>query len=813
MRAPWGSTGLPAELEVTSDEIASYGASTIGELLRSLRPRIGEDASSAMLVNGRRAAPGSSVSGYPPEAVSRIEVLPPEAATRLGYPAGKLVVNVILKREFASITGEGSVRVATRGGTTGIGATAHRVKLDGHASTSIELGYGRISALTEAERRVSTVAGQYSGEGDVVGLVPGGEIDPALTALAGVPVTTAGVPATARATPPTLADFLPLVNRPHPAAAGDARTLTPASEDMGLKIGFSRPIGGFTGSLNVGGQFARSRSLLGFAQAQWMLPPGSAWSPFAGDTLIRRAAGAPLTGRNETFGANLGFGLAGRAGKAQLSLSAGFAWSGSESQIERGRDWSGVQAAVAAGANPYGAPAGLPDAPVLADVSKGETTSFVLQANASAPLAELPAGPVSATLSLGAAHARGTTRYGDDPDFQTGRDSADAVLAFSLPLASRGGFLAPLGDLSLNLTAGGFVGNGGPPRTRFGVEAAWSPMQAIRLNLRYSVERSAPTLEQLTAPLVITPAVRLYDPVRGEVVEVEQVTGGNPDLATISRGELAAGAQFRLATVPGLTLTMDYRREQENGMAGGLPSFSADVEAAFPDRFLRDDDGRLVRVDARPISIEESVTQNLRTAINWSTALGASGKTAVGERATSGGAGAGGLRIGPAGALETVAGRGRLELSLGHVWQLADRVRWHAGLAPLDRLAGYGGSVLPRHRIEATATLGKAGAGVSLNANWQAPAWRRSALADALGDLRYAARTQVGFRLFGELGILGVGVESGWAKGLRMSVEANNLFDSRIRVTDIAGVTPRGFLPDDLDALGRTVRVMLRKLI
>jgi outer membrane receptor protein involved in Fe transport len=40
----------------------------------------------------------------------------------------------------------------------------------------------------------------------------------------------------------------------------------------------------------------------------------------------------------------------------------------------------------------------------------------------------------------------------------------------------------------------------------------------------------------------------------------------------------------------------------------------------------------------------------------------------------------------------------------------------------------------------------------------------------------------------------------------------NNLFNARPEVRDAAGITPLGYRPDELDPLGRSVTLSIRKL-
>src|SRR3546814_4336975 len=64
-----------------------------------------------------------------------------------------------------------------------------------------------------------------------------------------------------------------------------------------------------------------------------------------------------------------------------------------------------------------------------------------------------------------------------------------------------------------------------------------------------------------------------------------------------------------------LSLSVEYRGQRSTGGAGGFPGFTLAVEAAFPDRFVRDASGRLVRVDARPIRIVHDITERLNNGL------------------------------------------------------------------------------------------------------------------------------------------------------------------------------------------------------
>ena len=51
-----------------------------------------------------------------------------------------------------------------------------------------------------------------------------------------------------------------------------------------------------------------------------------------------------------------------------------------------------------------------------------------------------------------------------------------------------------------------------------------------------------------------------------------------------------------------------------------------------------------------------------------------------------------------------------------------------------------------------------------------------------------------------------------WLRGSRVTLSVTNLFDAQQKVRDMAGVTPAGYLADELDPTGRVVRLSFRKL-
>ena len=77
----WGRAEIDAEAEIGESEIASFAATTIGELLEATAFLVsGSGQMPEVLVNGRRIANPGELDEYPKEALARIAILPKNAA-------------------------------------------------------------------------------------------------------------------------------------------------------------------------------------------------------------------------------------------------------------------------------------------------------------------------------------------------------------------------------------------------------------------------------------------------------------------------------------------------------------------------------------------------------------------------------------------------------------------------------------------------------------------------------------------------------------------------------------------------------------
>jgi hypothetical protein len=184
-----------------------------------------------------------------------------------------------------------------------------------------------------------------------------------------------------------------------------------------------------------------------------------------------------------------------------------------------------------------------------------------------------------------------------------------------------------------------------------------------------------------------------------------------------------------------------------------------------------------------------------------------------------GGFGGGGFRGGGGGGPPRGFLDGRLQLTVFHTWTFKNQIAIRPGVPVLDLLNGSAvGSTggVPRHQIEARLGGGRRGLGGSIGVNWQSGT---SVLVDpsgatqSPGDLYFSPRMTVNLRSFIDLGQRqDVLAKLPWLRGSRISLNVNNLFNDRINVRDRTGAEPLGYQRDQLDPLGRTVTLSLRKL-
>lgn len=813
VRPPRGSVigNVPPELVLDADDIRATGAGNIGELVETLRPQLNVPQGGApiVLLNGRRIASLEAIRIYPREAIERTDILPPHVALSYGYPAESRVMNIVLRQSYRGATGELAGTFATEGGRDGQEASLSFLTIAGDNRLSFGVRFDRDSNLRESERGIVQPAPAVPFDliGNVTGAGPASEIDPALTAIAGRPVTVAGVPIAALNGPATIAEFAALANDPNFTDIGWFRTLLPSGRRLDLSAELTRLVGSLT--LSVSGRYGRSvnESLLGLAPASLRVLADSPFSPFSQDVILYRFLDPadPLGRRTTSDSAQLMITLSG--------LTAGWTWtniatlehSRNVAHTDTGLDLLAVQDRILAGdplLNPFGDLSGE----ARRDVSRLSTTRLANVLNLTRPLLRLPAGPMQVGF-LASYDSRFTDRESERSGFQdsseTSRYSLYSRGVLNLPIASRSSNVLPLlGELSILLTGAVQSQTASPAQLAFGYGATWQPIGALELSANMTTMDRAASDEQLNAPLVETPNVRRFDFRNGETVELLQLSGGNPALLAPRATNLHLMAAATLSRQPLIRARASYMRMRIEDPVGALLTPTPELEAAFPDRFLRDADGRLIRLDARPVNFLRSERSTLSGDVSIVMQLGSQPAPA---RRTSPSA-----SLPAASARESAPRGGRLIGSIGLEHGLNDELLIRQGIPRIDLFESAYGGGSGRSRLSVNYSLSVLYNGVQATLRGTSTSGRT--VRSGQSALDYSGLSLVKAQLSFDFGSRPEWVRrSPFFSGLSVRLDVDNLLNDRLRVIDQAGETPLSFQPAYLDPLGRSVRLSLRK--
>ncbi|KQM27702.1 MULTISPECIES: hypothetical protein [unclassified Sphingomonas] len=871
-RPPPGSVpgDIKPELQLSPRDIRSYGVSSVAELVTELAPQLQSvrGGQPVFLVNGRRSAGFQEIRDLPTEAILRVDILPEEVALKYGYRSDQKVINFVLRPRFRSYTGELQGSAPTDGGSSNFEAEGGLVRIDQDKRFNLNLQAETTSNLLESERGIipNTTGTPFDLTGNVTSTISGAAIDPALTALAGTPVTIAAVPAGT----PTLAGFAAGANTPNITDTTPFRTLSGAVDRFSANGVYARSIfGNVAATVTTRVEHTRTESLLGLPGVSLTLPGNTPFSPFASDVIVRRYADTdPLMRNGETTTANAALALNGDIGRWRWTVNGNYDRTETSTRTERGVDISDIQSAVTAGTfSPF---SDLGTLTRTADRAKSVSSAAGLNALVAGSPFSLPAGEANTSIRVAATTTDFTSdslRAGIANSTSLGRDSGSIRANIDLPIANAArDVLSALGRLSLNANAEVEQLSDFGTLTTYGYGINWQPITALRLLASVSHEENAPTQQQLGNPLITTPFVRTFDYVRGTTVDVTTIGGGNPDLVSSNSRVIKLGLNAKPWSERDISFQFDYTDSRIDNPIQSFPAITADIQAAFPDRFVRDADGVLLRVDNRPINFARADSSQLRYGINFSKRVttarsrqfealrqarmderraareaaeangappppppgdapppgegrggpGGEGRGPGGGRGFGGPGGPGGGFGGRGGGGGGFGGGGRIWASLYHTVNLTNTILIRPGLPVLDLLNGSaisdtGGQ--PRHQLQFNGGYTRNGIGSRLVVNWQSGTEVDGGATGSAQRLNFGSLATVGLRLFADLGQQpGLVRDNRWLRGSRISIGVDNLFNARQRVTDANGIVPINYQPGYLDPNGRTVRLTFRKL-
>lgn len=608
------------------------------------------------------------------------------------------------------------------------------------------------------------------------------------------------------------------------------RTLLPRTRNFSANVVHARPLLGAQASVNARIELSDSESQFGFPLL-----------------LLDREGVSPLAQQSDSVTAHLGATANGQFGDWQWSLTGNYDRIESETLTQTGLDDAGD-------------PLAANRARSVSSVGAGDLLL------AGSPF-RLPAGPITTSFRAGAsttsfssrAFRAGVTQPGD-----VSRDLANAQANIDLPILRNSSLL---GTLSLNGNAQFEQLSDFGTLVTTGYGANWTPLTGVRLIASVTDEENAPSPTQLGAPVVSTPNARVFDFTRGQTATVTTITGGNPLLGASDRHVERVGLTLKPWDATDLTLTANYTSTTVEDPVRSFPAALPALEAAFPQRFLRDADGNLLSIDTRPVNFGQSERKELRWGINFSKPIrsqvqrqleafragtgpnpfeglrppggarrgqggaaaqrdGAGRSDAAGQgagRAAGGGEGAGGRGQGGGGrgfggggfgGRGGGQGGGRLQFAVYHTYAIRDRISLVDGGPELNLLSGDAvgsGGGQSRHELEGQAGYTNNGIGARLSVNYRS-ATRVNGRTDA-DDLRFGGLATANLRLFVDAGgRLDWVRKRPWLRGVRVAVAFDNIFNQRQQVTDASGTTPISYQPGYLDPLGRSVRLSVRKL-
>lgn len=526
------------------------------------------------------------------------------------------------------------------------------------------------------------------------------------------------------------ADERPGLRRDHPDDG--ALTLRPQSDRLAIDAGLTRVVGGWNGSLAANAQALTSR-------------------------FVASTGGQEV--RNQTDQRSLAFN-SGVNGKA-LSWSARALLSG---QALRTRS------------------SGLNEARID---NRAINTLIAINRD----ILTLPAGSVGLDLSGQASRSRSSTILSGTRRSFSGRTMSTSVqvsipIHRSAPLASadkRG-----VGDLSVSFGVAKRSTDSGSGAD-INTSIYWTPAKALSFNAAWSRSINAPSDDQRFGPAVYVAPMTVYDFRTGRSVTVLPLTGGNPNLQAPRRQAQMLGVSAGPFGPGRLFGSVNYRRTTATDEIGVLSDATADIEAAFPDRFKRNADGVLVSIDQRPVNFDSDISQTLSTTLNATFLL---------PRLS---------RVGPS----------QLQVSLDHVWRLSDIVLIHPGLPRMDRLAGDSGAS-PHHDLNLRFTARRGRLGGSLRLGWRDNyRIRFESGRDGARDLKIDAATTANLNLSYAFDAIGGAPPPSdstpprRAPGAILALDIDNLLDTRPGAHLADGTRAPGYGRNDKDPIGRLIRLSL----
>lgn len=786
------------ERDLDEAGIESYGVSTIDELLNELDGELGGEDAPLILVNGERINSIDQVGALPVETLRNVQVLPRGTAVRLGGRSGQRVVNISLRRRVRSLTATAANKWATEGDWDGKRGELILANVRGDTRMNLTFRARDESALFESERGIVQPAPRlpFALDGNIIGFPnTSGEIDPVLSTLAGRTVTIVRLPSST----PALASLAAAGNQSALTDLADYRTLRPDMRNYEVNGTFATRLAPWltsTATVRLGRNVNHSQR--GLASALFVLPAGGSYSPFSRSVGIASYRGDPLRSRSRRSNADANLTLNGTFGAWTGNFNARSTHSKDLSRSQRQSSFGNI--ILDSSVDPYSSDLSQL-IPLRQDLARARRTNNVAQLLLTGPAAQLPAGPLQATIEgrLASNRVRSESSFALIPGERSFRRAEQwGRTAFDIPITSRANNVLPaIGDFSATAELSRVHFSDAGTLKQHGIGLTWEPVPILRLRAEVEQADAPASVEMLGNPVFLYHDVRTFDPLTGTTVDVTQISGGNAALLPEKTKIRRVSGLLRLVPKLNLQLNAEYTDTDRRNFISSLPEASAAITLAFPDRFVRDSNGVLTTVDLRPVNFASDREKRMR----WGLSMNA--RLAGGTRAAA---------LSPGG-LRAIAPTTYLQVNANHSVVFSDEIRIRSGLDPVDLLSGgaigIGGGRL-RHQLDGNASLTSGGVGARIGANWRGNSTLQSRFGGVSDTLRFSPVFLLNLRAFADA--RRILPKSRWAKGLRISLDVLNLLNDRQEVRNSSGITPLQYQPGYRDALGRTIEFEVRKV-
>ena len=786
------------ERSLDQDAIDSYGASTVDDLLGELQVELGDDVAPLLIVNGQRINDLSQIGALPVEVLRDIQILPRGSAVRAGGTSLQRVISITLKRHLRTATLTAAHKLSTDGHWNADRGEAMLTSVKGDTRANLTFRVRDESQLLESQRGIIQPAplSPFAIGGNIIGFPDTtGEIDPLLSALAGQTVTVVPIPASGT---PTLAELAANANRENTTDLGQFRTLRPKVRNYDINGTVATRLAPWlTANATLHWSQNQSDYLRGLPSALFALSPTNAFSPFSDEVSLAFFGKNPLHSRSTQH-----------AGDANLTFNANWgSWTGNlnlrhaESKFDFSTEHQTVfgNLPIADNVNPFAT-----DLTGLIGLRTDRTSSRSFDSLAdltlNGPVLRLPAGDLLAVIEsrLDWNHLNSTSTFTGFGNATFRRNEQSLRAGLEIPLTSRDSFLPEVGDLSASLELGRshFSDAGSVNHYTYGL--TWEPLPAVRLHGSIDQTSVPAPIQTLGGPVVITPDVRVFDPLTGQTVDVTEISGGNPLLLPQKTKLRDLSALFRLVPRLNLELNAEYTDSDTRNFVSSLPEASAAVELAFPDRFVRDANGVLTTVDLTPVNFQSHREKRFRWGLSMNAKIGAGTSATV---------------IAPGKPRPRYRPPTYLQLTLNHTMVFSDEIVIRPGLNSVDLLhggaIGIGGGRL-RHQVDSTAAITSGGLGLRMGVSWRGQSDLISTFNGVTDTLHFSPLLALNVRAFADLKRFLP--HDDWARGLRLSLDVVNVTNKRQTIRDSFGNTPLQYQPAYRDPLGRTIEVELRKV-